>query len=117
MTLPPGPSERRQFGRRWTLVHGWICIEGRPRIACHVRNFCESGALLVVDQGARSLPYTFMLQIDAIDFKIGCEARHRNDTHVGVRFISSDLVGEIGPIWTIDELMARAATPPERLAG
>ncbi len=110
-----GTSDRRQFGRRWSLVHGWICIDGRPRIACHVRNFSEGGALLMIDQ-ALTLPYTFLLTVDAIDFKIGCEVRHRSQNKVGVRFISADLVSEIGPIWTIDELMARAAEAPERQA-
>lgn len=109
-------SERRQFGRRWTNILGWITVEGRPRLACHVKNFSEGGALLLVDR-AVTLPFTFLLHIEAIDFKIGCEVRHRSEGHVGVRFISADLVSEVGPIWTIDELMSKAAAAPARNTG
>lgn len=107
MSAASGQSERRQFGRRWSHILGWIAIEGRPRTACHVKNFSEGGALLMVPDSI-ALPFTFLLHIDAIDFKIGCEVRHRGEGHVGVRFISADLVSEVGPIWTIDELMAKA---------
>ena len=108
-------SERRQFGRRWSHVHGWIAVEGRPRLACCVHNFSEGGAFLVLEQ-AQTLPYTFLLAIEAIGLTIGCEVRHHHHSRVGVRFISPDLVSESGPIWTIDELMARAARIPDRLA-
>jgi methyl-accepting chemotaxis protein len=117
MNIVSGPQDRRQFGRRWGMVHGWITVDGRPRMACTVRNFSEGGALLVVEQ-AMTLPYTFLLDIEAIDFKIGCQARHRQDNRIGVRFISADLVSEIGPVWSIDEMMARATRGPHQsLAG
>ena len=110
MNNAQGSSDRRQFGRRWSRVHGWICIDGRPRMACHVRNFSEGGALLMVEQPL-ALPYTFLLEVEAIDFKIGCELRHRSENNIRVRFTSADLVSEIGPIWAIDEVMARAEAP------
>lgn len=107
--------DRRQFGRRWSEVHGWIQIVGRPRIPAAVCNFSEAGALLRV-ANALSLPYTFRLAIDAIEFEIGCEVRHRRGDAIGVRFIAADLVSEIGPIWSIDELMSRASAPQRKLA-
>lgn len=109
------PADRRQFGRRWSDIHGWIIVEGRPRHSCLVRNFSEAGALLMV-AGAATLPFTFVLEIEAIQFRIGCEARHRHEGSVGVRFISADLVSEIGPLWSIDEMMAKAGQPKRDLA-
>jgi hypothetical protein len=109
-------QDRREFGRRWSHVHGWITVEGRPRLPCHVRNFSEGGALIVVEQ-ALTLPYTFRLEIESIKLRIGCQTRHRHHNRVGVRFISPDLVSEIGPVWNIDDLMAGAGHMPERMAG
>ncbi len=100
-------QDRRQFGRRWSKVHAWIHIDGRPRIPCVVRNFSEGGALLLC-QDVDSLPLTFKLNIDVIDFHIGCQVRHCDEGMVGVRFISADLLQEIGPVWSIEELMARS---------
>ncbi len=100
-------ADRRQFGRRWSKVHAWVCIDGRPRTACIVRNFSEGGALLWCDQ-ADTLPLNFRLIIDAIGFEIGCEVRHSSGHDIGVRFISPDLVSEIGPVWTIEEKLARS---------
>ncbi len=109
-------SDRREFGRRWSHVHAWICIEGRPRLPVMLLNFSEGGALIVVDN-AVMLPYTFLLDVEAIDFRIGCQVRHRQTNSVGVRFIAADLVSEIGPIWTIDELMAKASPRADKLVG
>lgn len=110
-------QDRRQFGRRWSKVHAWIHVDGRPRIACVVRNFSEGGALLYC-RDAGNLPLTFRLNIDVIDFEIGCRTRHRSDDSVGVCFMSSDMVHEIGPIWTIEDLMSRSVVlqHAERLA-
>ena len=111
----PRPAERREFGRRWSDVHGWIVVEGRPKLSCQVRNFSKCGALLMV-RGSHSLPLAFVLEIEAIDFRIGCQVRHSHEASIGVRFISPDLVGEIGPVWTIDELMSQAAAREPKLA-
>jgi hypothetical protein len=62
----------------------------------------------MVDEAA-TLPYTFVLEIEPIEFRVGCEVRHRHHGSIGVHFISLDLVNEVGPIWSIDELMSRAA--------
>lgn len=116
MLEPVKKSDRREFGRRWAHVHGWVCVEGRPRLPALVRNFSEGGALIMVEN-ALTLPYTFLLHVEAINFRIGCQARHRHTNSVGVRFVAADLVSEIGPLWSIDELMAKAAPAPGRLAG
>ncbi len=80
-------AERRQFGRRWSCVHGWVKINGRPRQPCIVRNFSEGGALLEMPWPCE-LPDYFRLSIDAIEFDIGCERRHERPGAVGVQFIS-----------------------------
>jgi hypothetical protein len=80
-------AERRQFGRRWSNVHGWVRVEGRPKMPCIVRNFSEGGALLELPWPCE-LPEFFRLSIDAIDFDIGCERRHAKPNAVGVRFVS-----------------------------
>ena len=100
-------AERRQFGRRWSHVHGWICIEGRPRLACIIRNFSEAGALLEFDNPSIVLR-RFRLEIDATGFSTACEVRHHSARQAGVRFLAEDLGNEPQMIASIDELMARA---------
>lgn len=107
--------ERRQFGRRWSHVHGWIAIEGRPRIPCVIRNFSETGALIDLDDPSRVLN-RFRLTIDAIDFAVECEVRHHGRNSVGVRFLADRADDAPQIIHTIDELMARAmATDSPRI--
>ncbi len=100
-------ADRRQFGRRWSHVHGWIHIEGRPRIPCLIRNFSEAGALLEFDCPANVLS-RFRLEIDVVDFAINCEVRHHTARRAGVRFLASARADEPQQVPTIDELMARA---------
>ena len=89
-----GEIERREFGRRWSRVHGWICIDGRPRVPCIVRNFSEGGALLQHEPHI-SPPTLFRLVIDAAKFEIGCEVRHRQPGSAGVRFMNEDAMQRI----------------------
>jgi hypothetical protein len=80
-------AERRQFGRRTTCLHGWIQIEGRPRINCLVRNASEGGALLEC-QVPKIIPFRFGLVIDCKGFEATCEARHHTENWMGVRFVT-----------------------------
>lgn len=77
--------ERRQFGRRKTNIHGWIVPDGRPKLACIVRNVSEGGALLEFDVPT-NMPYWFTLVIESKGFEARCEIRHQNERWVGVRF-------------------------------
>lgn len=86
MTLGPVQGDKREFGRRWSRVHGWICVEGRPRVACTVRNYSDGGAFLLFDPGYNP-PDLFRLVVEAADLTIGCEVRHRHDGSAGVRFL------------------------------
>ena len=39
-------TERRQFGRRRTFLHGWIRLAGRPAVTCIVHDLSQGGAML-----------------------------------------------------------------------
>lgn len=99
MRAAPAFVERREFGRRNTCLHGWLAIEGRPKIACLVRNVSEGGALLECEV-PKALPYRFHLIIDCKGFQAWCETRHQTDTWVGVRFVRFDRVEEPIAKWS-----------------
>ena len=106
------PSDRRQFGRRWTKMHGWVCVDGRPRIPCVVQNFSETGALLELVSGD-PLPKQFVLAIDATKFRTGCEVMRELPGMIGVKFKPMDelsrSVPEVSvPISTYEKLLAMA---------
>lgn len=86
MVKQGGAADRRQFGRRWSQVQGWISIEGRPRISCSVQNLSEGGAQLAV-HGAK-LPGHFVLIVEAMKMRVGCEKVRDIDGVLGVRFIT-----------------------------
>lgn len=90
--------ERRQFGRRNFCLHGWMILEGRPRIACLVRNVSEGGALLEF-QVPKSIPYRFKLEIDCKGFVAECEIRHQSEDWIGVRFVQLEKVAEPIATW------------------
>lgn len=79
-------QERRQFGRRTVAIHGWVVVDGRPRIPCTVRNISIEGALLEFDTPSW-LPYYFRLVIEVSQFETECELRHQAPNSVGVRFV------------------------------
>ena len=95
--------ERRQFGRRGVCLHGWICVEGRPRLSCQVRDLSVAGARLELDVPAW-LPFNFRLVIDASRFAADCEIRHQRDNGVGVSFVTRHTALEPVHNWTIDDL-------------
>ncbi len=89
----PAPHfvERRQFGRRNTCLHGWIVLDGRPRLPCLVRNVSEGGALLECAV-PKVMPFRFSLVIDCKGFQAWCETRHHTEQWMGVRFVRFDKV-------------------------
>ncbi len=91
--------ERREFGRRKTCLHGWLAVEGRPKIACLVRNVSEGGALLECEV-PKVLPFRFNLIVDCKGFQASCEARHKTETWVGVRFVRVDKIEEPIALWS-----------------
>lgn len=101
LTQPKGFVERRQFGRRKTCLHAWISIEGRPRIACLVRNVSEGGALLECEV-PKGLPFRFRLIIDCKGFEAWCEQRHGGETWIGVQFVRVEKVEAPISHWSIE---------------
>jgi hypothetical protein len=95
----PHNVERRQFGRRTTCLHGWVMLEGRPRIPCLVRNVSEGGALLECEV-PKMLPFRFSLVIDCKGFQAWCEVRHHTEHWMGVRFVRVDKVEEPITEWS-----------------
>jgi hypothetical protein len=89
MSVPAPFVERRQFGRRNTAIHGWIMIEGRPKLPTLVRNVSDGGALLEGDVPAW-LPFRFQLVIECKGFSAWCEVRHSKERWIGVRFVRVD---------------------------
>ena len=113
--------ERRQFGRRTTCLHGWVVIEGRPRINCLVRNVSEGGALLEC-HAPKMIPFRFGLIIECKGFEAICEARHHTPEWMGVRFVTVKKIEEPIAQWSpvIEDAWAgkpvanvQIATPPK----
>ena len=99
MRADPSIVERREFGRRKTSLHGWVVVEGRPKIACLVRNVSEGGALLEC-QVPKALPFRFVLVIDSRGFQALCEVRHQTEAWMGVRFVNVDRIAEPIAKWS-----------------
>lgn len=81
-------TEKRQFGRRRTQLHGVIHVAGRPPLPCVIMNISEHGALLVCEQ-AIWLPFRFRLVVETERKEYECEVRHQTGNGTGVFFISS----------------------------
>ena len=104
--------DRRQFGRRWTQLHGFVCVEGRPRMPCTVQNFSETGALLEIG-GIPNMPKRFILAIDTIKFRMGCEIMRELPGRIGVKFMAVEDMAkanaaEPAPLSTYEKLLALA---------
>lgn len=89
MTGFAGGPERRQFGRRQDSAHGWVIVEGRPRVPCIVRDISQAGARLDVDQPSW-LPFRFHLVVESRGIDTDCEVRHQQATSVGVLFVKRE---------------------------
>jgi hypothetical protein len=98
MSFAKPMSERRQFGRRNTCLHGWVIREGRPKIACLVRNVSEGGALLEF-QVPKGMPFRFTLAIGSKGFQAECEARHQTENWMGVRFVKVEKIAQPISMW------------------
>jgi hypothetical protein len=99
MTVAPFHPDRREFGRRNSLLHGWLVMEGRPRISVLVRNVSEGGALLECPV-PKSMPFRFQLIIESKGFEATCEARHQSETWIGVSFVELAKVEEPIAHWS-----------------
>jgi hypothetical protein len=115
MALDQSFVERRQFGRRKTSLHGWIVPDGRPRIACVVRNVSEGGALLEFEV-PRGLPYWFTLIIESKGFEARCEVRHQSERWMGVQFGRIAKIEEPIAQWSA-ELIDAWSGPPAKSRG
>ncbi len=101
-TIAKANADRRQFGRRNTRLHGWVVVEGRPRMACLVRNVSDGGALLEFP-APKSMPFRFTLVIDCKGFEALCETRHHKDHWMGVRFVRFEKIIEPIACWSPDQ--------------
>ena len=79
-------SDRRQFGRRETLLHAIAYVPGRGALHCTVSNLSEQGAPLTVSEPA-SLPPIFRLEAEAIGLERICNVRHQGPSGIGVQFV------------------------------
>ena len=79
-------SDRRQFGRRETLLHAVALLPGRGAVHCTVTNLSEQGAhLAFADRVA--LPPIFRLEVEAIGLERICNVRHQGADGFGVVFV------------------------------
>ncbi len=87
MHLKPFSYERRQFGRRQVVLHGWIKAPGRPRLPCVIRDLSIGGALIEIEVPP-CLPYSFILIIEAEGLARHCEVKHQTSRTLGVKFVA-----------------------------
>lgn len=83
--MAPPQTERRQFGRRQSRLHGWICAEGRESVPCLIMNLSPRGAFLACEPPSW-LPFHFRLDIPFCKSTELCEIRHVRPDGVGVTF-------------------------------
>ena len=84
-------DDRRDFGRRHTVMHAWAFPKGRDRVPCTVRNISSTGALLEFASG--SPPFdSFRLAIPVLRQEWWCDVRDRRPNHLGVHFDYMDRI-------------------------
>ncbi|CAN0186352.1 unnamed protein product, partial [Phaeothamnion confervicola] len=93
MKKTPQP-ERRQFGRRETLLHAVAWIPGRGTFHCAVTNLSEQGANLSFAEQL-ALPPVFRIKIEAWGLELTCNFRHQGTQGVGVVFIDDAIAERI----------------------
>ena len=81
-------GERRDFGRRTSRIHSWICVRGRPRIPCMMMNVTATGAFLHCIPPSW-LPYRFEVGIGSETNLRFCELRRIGLTGVGITFLDA----------------------------
>ncbi len=94
--------ERRAFGRRNFLKHGWLRVSGRPPLACIVRNLSAGGALLELSVPSW-LPMHFELRLEPEDQILFCEVRHHHNGWIGVKFLDKPPVEWSNTLTPADE--------------
>ena len=77
--------ERREFGRRKTVIHAWAFPRGRARVPCIIRNISTTGALLEFAFGAPKAE-SFRLVVPSLQQEWTCDVRHRRPKLLGVYF-------------------------------
>lgn len=87
MALKPLLREQRSFGRRTTVLHASIVIEGRAPIPCIVQNVSEGGALIAGVE-RHLLPMSFALLIASTGEHHRCEIKHARRDTIGVEFVT-----------------------------
>jgi PilZ domain len=109
------PADRRQFGRRAVVRHAWIVAGGGQRLACSIRNVSDGGALLELAVAA-TVANRFTLTLAEGTASAACEACHRSDTTVGVRFLKTQEAARfnellIGTLAAVPKPAVRQAAP------
>ena len=73
------------------MVHAWIRAEGRPKIACLVRDLSQKGAFLTMEPPSW-LPFQFELMVAGEPMPRICELRHVRRDGIGVIFVPQQVV-------------------------
>lgn len=86
----PGPAkvEKRQTPRRRVFLGAKIIFNGRTIVIdCHVRDISDCGCRIRT-QSTAGIPQRFTLLFTAANRCRECESRWRDDSHIGIRFLS-----------------------------
>lgn len=83
-----GQYSARSFGKRNTIMRGWIKADGRPKLECAISHITDFGAFLGLSP-PDWLPFTFDLRIERTGEIHACQIRHVVEHGVGVNFILS----------------------------
>lgn len=90
-------SERRDFGRRATVMHAWAYPKGRFGVPCTIRNVSATGALLEFSYGTPQAD-SFRLVVPILRQEWWCDVRHRRPKALGVYFDYMDgILAPAGP--------------------
>lgn len=81
-------TDRREFGRRRSQMHGWVKVAGRPPIPCQVTNLSQKGAFVAFSPPSW-MPFQFELILSTEAPARLCELRHMRTDGVGVVFFES----------------------------
>jgi hypothetical protein len=84
-TMSRPAHDKRQFGRRCTVIHAMVVLPKDGQVSCIVRNISKGGALLELDQ-PKNMPVHVRLINSPDRFIAHCEVRHQSDYAVGVFF-------------------------------
>lgn len=104
--------ERRQFGRRDSLITASIAVRGRSPQPCTLLNYSATGALIEFREAA-PVAQMFHLMIAEKSVDILCQVRHRTPRTLGVSFVGGTIEHFIEafrpqPLVPADRLVAAA---------